>query len=532
MRLSCLSPSASRTATASCAAFQKPLTSPSHGGPDWTEIASPHFVLQTDLGVDDAKAASVKLEEAFAELSDLGFASDEKPKTQIDVVYFRRAESYHEFAPATTSAQFMSAGPRDFERRPLALLGGDFDDRTRENLQHELTHLFVRFYYPQVPLWLNEGLARYLETLKVEDGTATLGRAPRDSRFGRGPWRRGSGGAVLIPMTEAPPVGRLLRMGHGEFYAKDGLDLRMPDGRAALKAQMANYQAAWCLVHLLNDSPKYAPAFRAYLERLRAGERDATAWAATVGAIGADQLEADYKASLTPDQVTTLRTKYSPPAPAPAPAPVRPMQDAEVHVIWARLHNWGAPEGHRAAEEDVREAALTPDAPGVATIEAWWAAEAGDGAKAKAMLHDAVLAHPENPRLWNALGWLTLAEVERPGASVADARGALAPIVEKLVPLATSAAQLDFLAHAALLNRDPDATLAYEKRAIAVDPNCIDCLGEAAKAMLAKGLGKEALEVATLAQGLAPEGATPPWLTTLVGRARTAAAGGTAAGTP
>ena len=163
----------------SCAAFQGPLVSPSHGGSPSTEITSAHFVLKTNLAPDEARDTSAKLEETFAELSNLGFESADKPKTQIDVIYFRRQASYYEFAPRTTAAMFVPFGRNDFERRPFALLGGTFDDSARANVQHELTHLFVRYYYPQAPVWLNEGLARYLETLKVEGGVATLGRPPK-----------------------------------------------------------------------------------------------------------------------------------------------------------------------------------------------------------------------------------------------------------------------------------------------------------------------------------------------------------------
>src|SRR5262245_43582547 len=43
-------------------------------------------------------------------------------------------------------------------------------------IQHELTHHFVVFYYPQAPLWLNEGLASYYATLAIEEGYVILGR--------------------------------------------------------------------------------------------------------------------------------------------------------------------------------------------------------------------------------------------------------------------------------------------------------------------------------------------------------------------
>jgi hypothetical protein len=500
-----------------CAPFQKPLLSPDHGGAAWTELTSAHFVLKTDLGPEDAKRASSKLEDTYAALSDLGFESADKPKTRIDVVYFRRRESYLAFEPPSTSAKFFAAGLNDFERRPMALLGGAFDDSVRTNVQHELTHLFVHYYYPQAPLWLNEGLARYYETLSVDGGSAMVGRAPTGARFWKGPPRRGPGGTLLIPIRSAPSVAQLRVMKFDEFYAKPGLDFRMPEGRAALLAQTANYQGAWCLVHLLLENPSYSDAFRAYLDRLRAGDAEKVAWDATVGRDD-DSLDKDYAAALSPDEVTALRIAYTPPA-RPAPESVRPIADPEVNALWARLRDWRTPEGRRQVEADLAEASRAPRDPEVAMVSALWADYTGQRGPAEQGLRDAAATHPDDPRLWSALGWLALGG-RSPGAVPRELGATLAPITAKLEPIAKTAAELDLLGHASLIEGKPDAALGYEKRAVALDPNCIDCLGWAATAMLEKGLGREALEVATLAQGLSPEGVRPPWLATLIRRAR------------
>ena len=507
-------------ASASCAAFQPPLKCPEHGGPTWTEVTSAHFVLKTDLNDSDAQRASKNLEDTFAALSDVGFSSEDKPKTRIDVAYFRRRESYFEFAPRTTAGAFLPSGRHDFERRPIALLGGDFDSDTRELVQHELTHLFVRYYYPQAPVWLNEGMARYLETLSVEGGTAILGRAPRSARFSAGSWRRGSGDAVLIPLTLAPSVSELHAMKPEQFYAKRGVNIHMPEGQDALEAQTAHYQGAWCFVHMLMENPAYTSAFHAYLDRLHDGEPDGSSWDGTIGDLDElPRIEADYKASLAPDEVMTLRTSYTPPP--YAPERVRTMDDSEVHVLWARLRDWDSPDARAAVEADLAETRRNAQNPDFAMVQALWEAHAGQRGGAERVLRDALAAHPDDARLWSALGWLALEGNNRPTAPSPEAAFALAPIATKLAPIAKSAAEFDLLAHASLLDAKPDAALAYEKSAVAADPNCVDCLGWAAAAMLEKGMAKEALEVATLAQGLSPEGEQPRWLALLVQRART-----------
>src|SRR5262249_10885640 len=145
--------------------------------------------LKTDLDPDAARHASAKLEESFAALSDLGFASADKPKLRIDVVYFRHEEDFREIGPKMAIGVALRTGRHDFERTPTVILSGDFVEKTKRVLQHELSHLLIGYYYPQAGTWLNEGFAQYFETLVTEDGTATLGRPHKEVRFVKGPWR-------------------------------------------------------------------------------------------------------------------------------------------------------------------------------------------------------------------------------------------------------------------------------------------------------------------------------------------------------
>src|SRR5262245_15146165 len=78
--------------TACNALSRKPFTSPANGGPAWTEVKSDHFVISTDLDASAARRISADLEATFSALADLGFASADKPKMKVHVVYFRHEE--------------------------------------------------------------------------------------------------------------------------------------------------------------------------------------------------------------------------------------------------------------------------------------------------------------------------------------------------------------------------------------------------------------------------------------------------------
>src|SRR5262249_27227294 len=137
---------------------------------------------------------------------------------------------------------FLPNGRHDFERRPVALLAGDFVDRTRRVLQHELTHRFVAYYYPQAPTWLNEGLAYYFEMLTIEDGMATLGHPPVSERFWPGPWKSDSTGhGTLVPVSEAPTASALLAMTPADFYGNENSDITTSEGKAAARLMYTHY---------------------------------------------------------------------------------------------------------------------------------------------------------------------------------------------------------------------------------------------------------------------------------------------------
>jgi hypothetical protein len=494
-----------------CAAAHRSLVGPEKGGRSWTEVTSPHFDLKTDLDADDAREASRKLEEMFASISELGFASADKPRIRLEVVYFRSHDDYTELAPRLTGGVFIHSGRHDFENHPLVLLGGDLVQTTRETLQHELTHMFVHYYYPQAPTWLNEGLASYMETMRFEGGSVILGRESVYHRFWRGDWRwqgdpfNSGGGTVLIPVSEAPVPSALVAMTADEFYGNRDLDPTTPEGREAARAMAAHYQGAWCLVHMLLTNPSYQEILGDYLGRIHAGERNGAAWEATVGSVAPEKLQQDYRASLAPKEVTVIRAKFEAPA---VEETARAMGDAEVHVLWARLRP-DTTEGQRAALADLAAARAlgSSDDPDLVLTEAAWRAEGKEYREAEGVLRDGLASHADDPRLWDALGLVTLRENLDASGNVSPAAGAaLAPIGAKLHPIAKSAAEWDLLARISGIRQQVDAGIVFEKRALAADSSCLPCLGNLAGLLYEKGRIREALEAATLAMGLAPEG--------------------------
>src|SRR5262249_12498356 len=266
------------------------------------------------------------------------------------------------------------------------------------------------------------------------------------------------------PLSEAPSAASLLAMRGADFYGKSNSDPMTSEGEDAARTMATHYQGAWGLVHLLIEHPSYKQLFVDYLDHLRRGDSNPVAWSKTLAGIPAEKLEADYRVSLHPKEVVLLRTPYA--APAYASEGLRAMPDREVHLLWARLRDWSSPEGHRAAEADIQAARSNPDDPDFVLVNSLFEAY-GDGmAEAKQDVRQALTKHPNDPRLWNALGWLEIRGVSKSKAAPVTIAKELAEVERGLAPIAESSNELHLLAYAAGFNDRLDAALAYEKRAL------------------------------------------------------------------
>ncbi|HXI57704.1 MAG TPA: hypothetical protein VNO55_16680, partial [Polyangia bacterium] len=248
--------------TVGCAtAGSSSIRCPARGGAAWIELTSRHFVLSTDGDAGEARQISDDLERMFAAIGEVGLASTDAPALRIDVVHFRRRDDYLMFGPADSAAVFQRSRLHDFERRPLILVQGELVKRTREYVQHELTHWFIHHHFPQAPGWLHEGLAQYLSTLDVSDGRATLGHPPSEFTFWKGPWRlsrQPTGKTVMVPIREAPTVAQLLAAGHEMFSSSPEAEDDDQEAKLVKARQNAAYYAgAWTLVHLFISDPRY-----------------------------------------------------------------------------------------------------------------------------------------------------------------------------------------------------------------------------------------------------------------------------------
>jgi len=294
-------------ALVACGTIRPALTGPERGGPAWRELTTPHFVLLTDLSEEAARAEIAELERMeriFIVLS---------PGTAVPaptrVLVFARQVDFNAISPTETTVGFF-AGDDRHPGSPIIVLFGSFEEPTRRVLQHELTHRFVAQQIPNPPVWLNEGLAKYFETMSFKFGKLEIGLA--DWHFYPGPYP---------PRVEPVPIEDLLEAGYGEFHGP---------------REWEYYSTAWAFVHMLRAKrPGYSTHFSEYIHALQSGLDRKEAWRTSFGDVSLHDLQVSFNNYVTSPYVNPLSGNYVPP-PTPSPV-VHMLTGAEVGALYRNL---------------------------------------------------------------------------------------------------------------------------------------------------------------------------------------------------
>jgi len=203
--------------------------------PDQNTVVREQLTIHSDFALPPHHRL---LDELVAQRGDLngrlGLPNSDEP---IHVYLFENVERFK---------GFMKIYHSDFPDRRAFFLESDtklsvyaqWGDRVAEDLRHEITHGYLHSTVPDIPLWLDEGLAKFYE-------------APRNER--------GLNRSLLNLLGE-----RLER----EHWQPDLKRLEQLD--PAKDLSLNDYAESWAWIHFLLESrPEYAEVLRAYIADLR-----------------------------------------------------------------------------------------------------------------------------------------------------------------------------------------------------------------------------------------------------------------------
>ncbi|MES1187979.1 MAG: hypothetical protein ABUL60_29445 [Myxococcales bacterium] len=409
-----------------------PFRGPEQGGPDWLEARSAHFRLFTSQGESRARDALSELEQTHAVFEQVAFPSTESPPGITEIVVLP-AEDFDALAAAGATqawaAAYFQSGRAGMASRMV--VRGDLGDQAFGMFQHELTHRFVAFHFPNAPVWLNEGLASFWQTLEVRGGVAYFG-------------------GEVQTTVEPTPFRELVTLGAAEFYAEDRTTVE------------ENYVAASALTRVLYF--EHRRAFNDYLNALKSGQTTpAQAWHRATST-ELPQIETDL-ASFFSEHGTLGELA----APKTEPlVDVAPVDASDVHVLWASL--WPGWRSTRPAVEEQLATALKLDPRSLDALvtQATVALQAHEPDVARAALEHALRLAPMRAKVLTAALEYSLISGQELHVSKAQ-------LAHRLSKFQLTPPQLLVLGSYLGSTEQVDQAIELMTRAVRLDSSCFDC---------------------------------------------------------
>ncbi len=463
---------------------------PRQGGPEWRRYESRHFAVTTDLPPSRARPLVAEFERtyrSFVDVTGWHFPGRGEPPGQMRVIVFARRRDYDAVAPPHTDGFYR---PESLEAEPAVVIDNDGTHAPGEVFLHELTHRLLRYYVPNVPLGLNEGLAEYYSTFIVRDGEARTGLPPRRL------WS--------VPVTSRGILG-----GGAAMQLPTLRSLLALDSLQGLSAKQTNavYLGGWFLVYTM--ARFYPYQLGEALARMAAGESFDTALVASFGADAWTKLDARYHEvvrdtfELRPGTlaVTSWRKPYQAAATVDPVDQESPLGETALHLLWADLQQG---RGDVAAQVALAEA-HGGDSAQLSYMRGLLHLQRHELPEAERELAAAVDGRPEEERYR-----LTLARVHAAALEHEPSQG-LAAMAPEMSWLAAHAQMPESIALVALYDAfrgDGAAARTQVQRALASDPT--NTHGYYALAVIAAMQGDidGAIEAAERSLRLTPEGAS------------------------
>ncbi len=201
-------------------------------GPSWRTTNrhdSKHYAIASDMDRATCQQLATVLEDSYAFFArTIGPISD--ARSHMRVYVFSGKQAYFDYCKDLLGdAMHSTQGLFSAELAQLLFWNAVDREEFVQVARHEGFHQYLSELVDEVPVWLNEGLARYFETLRKEKGRWIAGAVPDSSR------------STLRELEDATPwlpLAELFRMDDAVFYGQNA---------------EVWYAYAWCVIHTLAE---------------------------------------------------------------------------------------------------------------------------------------------------------------------------------------------------------------------------------------------------------------------------------------
>lgn len=286
----------------------------------WFEARSPNFIVVCNAGDKQARKTAIQFEQIRSIFRNNLSVASNHPTPVITIVAAKDEGSMRDLLPeywvkghAHPAGIFFGA----MNQLEIAVQLDAPGANPYSGIYHEYYHSLTMPYFPNLPVWLAEGLAEFFGRTRTEGQVAYMGEPD--------PW-----------MIEALRQNRLISL---DVLLK--VDHTSPYYNETNRTSMF-YAESWALTHylFLGDNGRHRPLLMAYLQALDQGATPLDAGTKAFGNLG--NLQSALSGYIAGDQFYSLHAPAPPPV-AEADVATRELSDAEVD---AYLGGFAAVRGH------------------------------------------------------------------------------------------------------------------------------------------------------------------------------------------
>lgn len=273
---------------------------------NWVEVRSENFIIVSNAGEKEARQTAMQMEQVRALFRrSLAVASQHKSPV-ITMLAVKNEDSMKELLPdywakghAHLAGIFLYRWDVYFAAANLAAGGAN----PLKTIYHEYYHSLTMPYFPNLPLWLAEGLADFYGSTEIKEKEAIIGEANPNLL-----WE--------LRTNQIIPLDVLFKVDHSSPYYNEE------------KKTGVFYAESWALTHylMIGDRMAHRPMFLNYLNALNQGENATEAAAIAFGDLG--KLQSQLVNYINNSHYLEFKAE-APPAPPEGSLKTRPVSDAE-----------------------------------------------------------------------------------------------------------------------------------------------------------------------------------------------------------
>jgi hypothetical protein len=358
-------------------------------GTGWWRVTTDHVRLTTDVDHDRAVTAGWAFEDLARALSSVfPVCGGESMGDPLEVTMLAHPSEYTEITDVDRSGVYQPARSGLIAQParlvvPATVRGpSSFDTARPSDTQlflRELTRRFAQACFQAVPVWLDQGLASFFETLRVVENDIVIGIAP----FRIGTWGpRFIARAFLSDGISIRQASRAMLVPPSRLSHDDGAAFRTDHPTPV-------YASAWMFVHMLELGPD-AALRRRFVEALEAMHAGEASWL-----YGSDDgLDAAFESYAASPHFVEQRIAYDPP-PLADPIAVS-MSPGEAGLVLAALELRRATMDHGRFDAYLALARQDPDTAARAELMRLQRGELHEGETQRSVVEALVASHPDD----------------------------------------------------------------------------------------------------------------------------------------